>query len=190
MEIQQGPFTLLMPSEHSDRIAPLFLILGWAGSQDRALRKYSDLLASFGFPSIRSSQPTRNIFSPIDYPRRLWAESLLNFTLSQPLVSSRPVILYAFSNGGGFVIEQIYKMLHEKNPSKKTKNFHLPYLRRSLLGCIFDSAPGFMHHGLGIEVLKAEMPEPSLKRMLIIGGMTAASALTPILYGDRQTTYW
>jgi hypothetical protein len=189
METQQGPFTALVPSI-CDPHGPVFLICGWAGSQDRSLRKYAELIASFGFPSVRSSQPTRNIFSPIEYPRRRWAESLLDFTISQNLVPPRPIILYAFSNGGGFVVEQIYKILHEKTPSREAKNLYVPYLRRSLLGCIFDSAPGFMHHGLGIQVLKAEMPEPSFKRMLIIGGMTAASALTPILNGDRQTTYW
>jgi hypothetical protein len=191
MEIQQGPFTALIP-ETADQNphAPVFLILGWAGSHDRSLRKYAELIASFGFPSVRSSQPTRNIFSPIERPRRQWAEALLDFTLSQKLAPPRPIIFYAFSNGGGFVVEQIYKILREEHPSKKFKAVYLPYLRRSILGCIFDSAPGFMHHGLAMEVLKAEMPEPSSKRTLIIAGMSAATALTPILYGDRQTSYW
>jgi Eukaryotic protein of unknown function (DUF829) len=189
METQQGPFTALVPS-NCDPHAPVILILGWAGSQDRSLRKYAELIASFGFPSVRSSQPTRNIFSPIEWPRRQWTEALLDFTLSQNLAPPRPIVLYAFSNGGGFVVEQIYKILHEKNPSNKVENVYLPYLRHSILGCIFDSAPGFMHHNLGIKVLEAEMPERSLKRTLIIGSMTAAGALTPILYGDRQTTYW
>ena len=189
METQQGAFTSLIPTG-CDPDVPVFLICGWAGAQDRSLRKYAELIASYGFPSVRSVQPTRNIFSPIESPRRQWTEALLDFTLAQKLAPSRPIIVYAFSNGGGFVVEQIYKIIHEKNPSTKSKNIYLPFLRRSILGCIFDSAPGFMHKGLGIEVLKAEMPEPSLKRSLTMMGMTALNALSPILYGDRQTTYW
>ena len=88
MELQQGPFTAFIPDgARSD--APLIVLLGWAGAQDRSLRKYADLVASYGLPSVRSVQPTGHIFSPVEWPRRRWAEALLRFITSKHMSPPR-----------------------------------------------------------------------------------------------------
>lgn len=88
MEVEHGPFTALLPDGvRSD--APLVVILGWAGAQDRSLRKYAELIASYGLPSVRSVQPTGHIFSPVAWPRRRWAEALLSFITSRHLSAPR-----------------------------------------------------------------------------------------------------
>ena len=74
-------------------------------------------------------------------------------------------------------MEQIYKLI----PTK--------YSQFNILGVIFDSAPGYMHPGLGPRVIAAEQP-PSLKRTAMVISLNAAFALTPLLYGDRPKLYW
>ena len=69
--------------------ARLLRLLGWAGAQDRSLRKYADLVASYGLPSVRSVQPTGHIFSPVEWPRRRWAEALLRFITSKHMSPPR-----------------------------------------------------------------------------------------------------
>ena len=63
------------------------------------------------------------------------------------------------------------------------------YLQTRILGCIFDSAPGYMHHEMGAKVIKADMP-PGFRRTVTLATLMGAAALTPLLYGDRPSIYW
>jgi hypothetical protein len=113
MVIESGPFIAVIPDGIAP-LAPLVVIFAWAGATDRSLSKYADLLAREGTPTVRSVQPTRNIFSPWERPRRQWASSLLRFLESQRLCPGRPLVLYSFSNGGAFVVEQLKKMAEQE----------------------------------------------------------------------------
>lgn len=82
--------------------------MGWVGAQrDGALLKYAEFLAQHGYPSVRSVQPTPVAFAPIALPRRRWALALLAFLQEHSLWPQRQLVLYAFSNGGAFVVEQL-----------------------------------------------------------------------------------
>ena len=87
-EITRGAFTALLPSDLHPN-APVVVIGGWAGAQDRALRKYAELMASMGYATVRSVQPTPYIFSPVHLPRRRWALALLEFLRQQGLSPPR-----------------------------------------------------------------------------------------------------
>lgn len=204
--IESGPFTAQLPiTTHADddnQSLPVVVIMGWAGSKDRSLKHYANLFAST-CPTVRSSQPIANIFSPIERPRRQWAESMLSFIQSH--FPNRPLVLYAFSNGGAFVIEQIYKLANS--------NEQYAYLKRSILGCIFDSAPGYLHPWLGKRVLEAErlggvplqpspptsQPQPTeqsrsdintRRRQNSIVSTLWTRAVAPIILKSRQNQYW
>ncbi len=51
--------------------------------------------------------PTGTAFSPFERPRRSWALALLSFLRARQLWPQRRLVLYAFSNGGAFVVEQL-----------------------------------------------------------------------------------
>lgn len=91
MEITSGPFTAMVPDGQYalGPDAPVIVIGGWAGAQDRSLRKYAELVASMGYTSVRSVQPTPNIFSPTERPRRRWALDLLRFMEQQKFLPHR-----------------------------------------------------------------------------------------------------
>ena len=82
--------------------------MGWVGAQrDGALLKYAELLTQQGYTTVRSVQPTVIAFSPLAGGRRRWALALLQFLEQQGLWPQRRLVLYAFSNGGAFVVEQL-----------------------------------------------------------------------------------
>ena len=90
--------------------------MGWVGAQrDGALLKYAEYLAEQGYPSVRSVQPTPIAFAPLDLPRRCWALAMLWSLEVAGLWPQRQLVLYSFSNGGAFVVEQL-QLLAETDP--------------------------------------------------------------------------
>jgi hypothetical protein len=99
-------------------------LLGWAGASPRHLQKYSSLVKQEwnvvgDLKCIESVMPVTYIFSPLSWPRRQWATELLE-SISETVVGcDSPIIfLYAFSNGGAFVVEQLCTLLQEPNNAR------------------------------------------------------------------------
>lgn len=95
------------------------VLLGWAGASDKALFKYAELVAELGLPSVRSVLPTSALFAPLGGPRRQWALGLLDYLAALPPAlgpQSRPLLLYSFSNGGGFVVEELQLLAEAGDP--------------------------------------------------------------------------
>lgn len=182
------PFAVLMPEEHAGRAnpeLPVVVLMGWVEAQrDGALLKYAELLAGAGYPSCRSVQPTATAFSPLDRTRRGWALALLRHLEAHGLWPQRRLVLYAFSNGGAFVVEQFLR-LAETHP----RYVRLP---ASVAGFVFDSAPAFMHPGALQRVIAASEP-PSLRRWLKTSYYAALTRLGPLLSGGgppRFEAFW
>lgn len=94
---------------------PPQVLMGWVGAQrDGALLKYAQLLAGHGYTTVRCVQPTAVAFSPLEGSRRRWALGLLRFLESAALWPQRRLVLYSFSNGGAFVVEQL-QLLAERD---------------------------------------------------------------------------
>ena len=90
--------------------------MGWVGAQrDGALLKYAEFLAEQGYPTLRSVQPTPVAFAPFDLPRRRWALAMLHCLEELGLWPQRQMVLFSFSNGGAFVVEQLM-LLAEGDP--------------------------------------------------------------------------
>jgi len=170
MQVEKGAFKAVIPKDCS-LDAPLIVILGWAGAQDKSLVKYADLLSIQGYPTVRSVLPLPRLFSPHPAPRRWWAENLLSFIITQPSLYHRPLIFYAFSNGGAFVLEQISHLVANTNNTK---------LKQQTLAFIYDSAPAYMHPGTAKTVLKSSMP-PGLSLSLALSMQTLSEFLSPIV---------
>lgn len=87
---------------------PLIMLCGWAGCQDKYLIKYAERLAELGFPSLRSILPNREGFSPFPWGRRAWAALLLREAGCH--FPGRPIVMYVFSNGGAWVVQEVAKL--------------------------------------------------------------------------------
>ena len=181
-----GPFTALIPAGCLPD-TPVIVIGGWANAQDRHVKKFADLVASYGYPSVRSILPINSIFSPIPWPRRRWAEALVAFLRHQGFLSPpRPIIFYSFSNGGAFVLEQV-KRLAEKDD--RGGSFAL--VKSNTIGFVFDSAPAYMHPGAGIQVLNTSMPEAGLLQKTFFRlELLAGEALRAMSKRPAYTRFW
>ena len=103
--------------------------------------------------------------APHPAPRRTLAKDILRFiSVIDEGDMSRPIIFYVFSNGGGFVLEQIGSLLQS---TKNTPTELMPLLKYqnsttlntqqrpqfNIAGVIFDSAPCYMHFHIGARAL-------------------------------------
>ena len=111
-------------SGESKRRIAVCALLGWAGASPRHLQKYSSMVkqewnVAGDLKCIESVMPVTYIFSPFTWPRRQWAAELLESISETVAGCDSPVILlYAFSNGGAFVVEQLCTLLQEPNNSQ------------------------------------------------------------------------
>ena len=195
----------------SDRV--LVVLFGWAGSQERHLKKYEALVKTevsniLGLDRsnqsphrivgandsrvmvLSSSLPVKFIFSPIDWPRRSWTNGKIMTEIlngmrhdGDNIDYNTKLILYAFSNGGGFVIEQLYKLMADGAPYEG--------VRKCIKGIIFDSAPGYMSNVMSKRVLRQVIGEKSLMaRVGVKIAHSCQSALAHVVNPRRAETYW
>eukprot|EP00887_Chlorella_sp_A99_P001818 scaffold19.g1818.t1 len=94
----------------------------------------------------------------------------------------RRLVLFAFSNGGGSVIEQLQEIA-ESDP-------RYTWLHSAVAGMVFDSAPGYFHAYMARRVLRTEMP-PGVRRWAWIRGVDAMRHLDTLIAGrSRAERYW
>lgn len=146
-------------------------LLGWAGASPRHLQKYSEMVkqewnAVGDLRCIESVMPVAYIFSPLPWPRRRWAMELLESISETVAGCDSPVILlYAFSNGGAFVVEQLCALLQEPNNSRY---FFLLLYR---LGTYATSYMLRICHGMLIQAKKIVTKQKKKKVVCCIAGM-------------------
>ncbi|KAG7667563.1 putative Transmembrane protein 53-B [Nannochloris sp. 'desiccata'] len=189
-------FKLSIPSE-SSLDTPLIVLLGWLGCQDRFLCKYSDFLENAGYPTLRAICPPAAVMAPHPAPRRSLAKDILRFiSVIDEGDMSRPIIFYVFSNGGGFILEQIDFLLAAKNlnneelaPLLEANKDSSPHPGLfNIAGVIFDSAPCYMHFHVGARALGEGKSLP-LKMILAIA-FAISMCLGFLLHPFWPHRYW
>lgn len=139
--------------------------------------------------TICGSLPVEYIFSPLEWPRRTWTRDTILKEMERHVIANdaggvqTKIILYAFSNGGGFVVEQLYKILLEQDTLG---------LKERIKGLIFDSAPGYDRGGrMGKRVLQEVMGTTHwYSRFGIEIVHSCQRALARMLSPERQDVYW
>ncbi|KFM29155.1 Transmembrane protein 53 [Auxenochlorella protothecoides] len=134
---------------------PLVVLMGWVGASDRALGKYARVLADWGYPSVRSVVPTAYVLCGQAGACDAWAQSMLDFMHDQGLVQGRPLVLYAFSNGGAAIVASMARICRSEDRYKS--------LWPRVAACIFDSAPAQGSPAMRHRVLNTIVP-PGLSR--------------------------
>ncbi|KDD75403.1 DUF829 hypothetical protein [Helicosporidium sp. ATCC 50920] len=117
---------------------PVVALMGWAKAEDKILGKYSDILAQHGFSSIRSTLELYDVLTLVGTGRKFHAISLLEFLKEQDILPQRKIILYAFSNGGSYIVEQLYQLSQDNSECEG-----YAFLSSRVAGIVFDSAPAF-----------------------------------------------
>ena len=190
-----------MASTSSSSSSDVILVLcGWAGSQEKHLSIYEELLRrvlSRTVPgvrvasAIRCSLPLRLIFSPVESPRTSWVvENVMEplRSCAEDLQSSSPTVLvHAFSNGGGFVVEQMVKLYEREELRANPDRIRLPPIG----GIIFDSAPGYDGGEMGERVLAEVLGTGAWYQRAGIRVAHASQRLAArLINSNRQKDYW
>lgn len=158
------------------------MLLGWFGCQDRYLAKYSELLKGLGYSSVRAICPPWRVFSPTHHPRRAWAAQLLRNLEAVDAAhgAQRRWVVYAFSNGGGFPVEQVDWLLAHAPEFK--------HLRGRVAGVAYDSSPCYMHPTVGARALGEGKPLPVRVLTTAVFWLIAAAML--FLAPNRPAVFW
>ena len=167
-------------SKGSGKLKGVVVLLGWLGADKKHLDKYSDLLLADGYATVRSTCPTSYLFWPTPEPRRQWAYDLLEYVVAiarDPPI--RPVVFYAFSNGGAFIVEQICHVL-EKLPKDFPK---IP-----VQAIIFDSAPCYMHVSTAITAVRRG--NSAFVQVLLSSVVIMALLMTSVVDTHRPRSFW
>ena len=94
------------------------VLLGWVGAPDSPLRKYAERVAEWGYPSVRSVVPAHYVLTGLTQKCNEWAQNMLEFVVGEPLLAGRPVVMYAFSNGGAAIVTAA-KRVSQASPDPK-----------------------------------------------------------------------
>ena len=116
----------------SGKKSPVVAVLGWNGSRQKHLAKYSAIFEEKGFSTICvPANPFDTFFRSGSKVKRIGVHVL--DTLFELASEERPVFLYAFSNGGCAVFYHINELLNTPN-----QPFYKAF---TVAGTIFDSCP-------------------------------------------------
>jgi len=171
-----------IPRNATDK-TPLVVLLGWMGCKHQVLTKYSNFLEDAGYPTVRAILPTSLVFSLNVSPRRTWTADLLKFiAVIQKGCPARPVIFYAFSNGGAFVVEQLSQLFHDKKDWWQNQDCN------PVRALIFDSAPCYLHVSSGAKAFGEG--KTCLLRWLFVALFIGSICITSVVDPFRHSNFW
>ncbi|TRY91235.1 hypothetical protein DNTS_035567 [Danionella cerebrum] len=113
---------------------PVVILLGWAGSRDKHLAKYSSIYNEQGCTTLRYTAPLKTVFisESLGYKElRSTAHRLLELLYDYE-VENNPIFFHVFSNGGFMLYRYMVELLHS----------HKQFRSLSVVGSVVDSAPG------------------------------------------------
>lgn len=107
---------------------PIVILFGWAGCQDRYLRKYSQMYEDIGLITLRYCAPVKVLFWKRNELRKI-TERIVKLLIDMNF-DNHPVVVHCFSNGGAFLYRNFLLALRGSPKPIKVK------------GVIYDSGPG------------------------------------------------
>lgn len=172
-------------SESRPEDAPVVVLMGWLGCEDRYLKKYSDVVKGMGYSIVRTICPTSVCMSYSSAPTAAYAEDVLDFLVSSGLDTRREVVFYIFSNCGAFVWEPIATLLSKDRYSLLAGHHR---------GTIFDSGPAYLSATTAANALTTPVKNKFVKLLLwcvTVVYMSVCGFVDAIFRGaDRPKQFW
>ncbi|XP_078074711.1 transmembrane protein 53 [Mustelus asterias] len=177
-------YTVVFPeplSESGFKEDPVIILLGWSGSQDKHLAKYSNIYKNQGCIVLRYTAPWRQIFFSGIFSKNLHytARKLLDL-LFDIGIEDHPIMFHVFSNGGCMLYRHIVELQCNKTETYFTK--------LNVIGTIFDSAPGNRNLQGGIRALSAVLGSSTnvFVKCIAIPAFVLIAVLKVVLYPVTQ----
>lgn len=137
-------FQKASPSGKYFKTDTLAIVGGWTGSKRKHVKKYCDLLNSYGIHTIGLTIGTRYILGFQRYGRHL-AEDILSL-LEETEFFQFNILFMSFSNGGCFIYRCITELLEVNNQRYEG-------VRNRLKAAVFDSCPSDLTYESGGKAL-------------------------------------
>ena len=119
------------PENGTEAETPVIFLFGWAGAEDKEMKKYSQMYSKNGYISVRYTAPWNYIFINNEKVPEA-AEKLFQLITEQdPKIRDQNRVFHVFSNLG-CAVYQFFSQELSKNGT----------LEESFKGVIFDSCPG------------------------------------------------
>eukprot|EP00803_Ostreobium_quekettii_P005072 evm.model.scf_277.4 EVM.evm.TU.scf_277.4 scf_277:25704-30844(-) len=137
--------------------APVVVLMGWLGCEDRHLKKYSDVVKGMGYSIVRTTCPSSVCMSYSAAPTTAYAKDVLDFLVASGLDTRRQMVFYIFSNNGAFVWEKVARLLSTDRYSMLAAHHR---------GTIFDSGPAYLSTTTAANALSTSVKNKLLKLFL------------------------
>ncbi|KAL8622436.1 hypothetical protein ACOMHN_034101 [Nucella lapillus] len=155
-EDEKNSFEVIHKSEAVD-LTPVVVLLGWAGCQEKHLRKYTPIYEKKGYITMTVMVPAKTLFFHA-YKLTEVAKGVLD-VLAENNLSNNPVIFHLFSNGGCMVYSQLITLLNAPDSEH--------HQQLSVRGVIFDSSPGKRRILNAVKAFMSTMPFREVFRYLL-----------------------
>lgn len=169
---------------------PVVVILGWNGAKDKHLAKYSDIFTQRNYGTVRVTANPFDTFCRLDNKVKQNSLQVLK-VLDYMDCTERPVIFYAFSQGGGAVFYHMMRAL----TTPQSEYFD----KFKVAGTIFDSCPLKLDISGKTRLLKSitdNMANPVLKMAvwyglgIIVEVAVRFSKVAPRYMDDMKSSPW
>lgn len=131
---KQDTFYFQKSNLPSSEKTPVSLVLGWAGSKDNHVIKYSNIYNQLGYHVIRFAPSFTWTFLKTS-SHRDYADELVYKIKNEYSLKDNPLIVHTFSNAGAFLFSHMYE--------KASEDEKYSFLKQNVKAHIFDSGPGF-----------------------------------------------
>lgn len=121
---------------------PVICVLGWTGSNDKEIQKYSSIYNSMGYHTVRFSPSNSLVFFETGKHKR-YTEEFLDFLRNNNL-SENKFFLHTFSNASFFLFYHHLVDIHNSKyvPAGSKTLKELDFFTKNQTGVIFDSGIG------------------------------------------------
>ncbi|XP_034039198.1 transmembrane protein 53 isoform X1 [Thalassophryne amazonica] len=156
---------------------PVVILLGWAGSKDKHLSKYSNIYNEQGCVTIGYTAPLKTVFISESFgykELRNIAMKLLEILYDYEVENS-PIFFHIFSNGGFMLYRYIVELLQSEKQ----------FSSLCVTGALVDSAPGSGNVCGALRALTATLGQkinPVLKYIVLALFAVAVFLLRIVLY--------
>ncbi|XP_076811986.1 transmembrane protein 53-like isoform X2 [Clavelina lepadiformis] len=139
-------YNITFPSATSEEAEPVVFLLGWVGSKDKHVAKYSAIYEKEGCITVRYIHPSTTVFytDPSHSEEHEKASVKLAQLLDDYDLTDHPVFVHVFSNGGYFLYRYLADVFHKNQVN--------------VAGCILDSCPGKLEYLVAVKAILSGFP--------------------------------
>lgn len=153
------------PRVRSRPRAGVCVVMGWMGSVDASVAKYSALYENLGLSTLRFTCPTRMLLRNPNALDAL-AQDVLD-SLGSNTLAGDPIFFHSLSNGGCLVYLALSRLLSREG-------HHYGPLSLRISGTVFDSAPARIHVTSTVKAFSRALPLESVARVARVAADVAA----------------